>query len=97
MACLKRQTMGTLETPQILLIRHFCASRYQAQAQAFWIFERKLSGIGRTSRPQRRSTLVEFLEHVDAIMGVAKAQTTKRLLAIFIKMLLGMYSIPDGT
>jgi hypothetical protein len=43
--------------------------------------------------PQHRSTLVAFLDHVDAVItGVAKAKTTKQLPTIFIKMLLGMYS-----
>ncbi|KAF8495875.1 hypothetical protein F5888DRAFT_1907502 [Russula emetica] len=43
--------------------------------------------------PQRRSTLVKFLKHVDAIiMIVAVAQTTKQLSTISMKMLLSMYS-----
>jgi hypothetical protein len=43
--------------------------------------------------PQRRSTLVKFLKHVDAIiMIVAVAQTTKQLSTISIKMLLRIYS-----
>jgi hypothetical protein len=42
--------------------------------------------------PQHRSTLVAFLEGVDAIIvNVAKAQTTKQLPAISIKMLLRIY------
>jgi hypothetical protein len=43
--------------------------------------------------PPHRSTLVKFLGNVDAIiMNVANAQTTKQLPAIFIKLLLTVYS-----
>jgi hypothetical protein len=43
--------------------------------------------------PQHRSTLVTFLKHVDGIiLHVAKAQNTKELPTLSIKMLLGMYS-----
>ena len=42
---------------------------------------------------QQRSTLVGFLYHVDSIIKkVAKAQTKKQLPAVFIKLLLRMYS-----
>ena len=43
--------------------------------------------------PQQRSTLVDFLKHVDMIIEhVARAQTTKQLPTLFIRMLLMMYS-----
>jgi hypothetical protein len=43
--------------------------------------------------PTHRSTLVKFLGHVDAIIkNVANARTAKQLPAIFIKLLLTIYS-----
>ena len=75
-----------------LFIRHFFASRYQA--------EDKLSEIrgyieqDRTHfSPQCRSTLVLFLQHVDMVItDVANAQDTKELPAISIRMFLSIYS-----
>ena len=42
--------------------------------------------------PQDCSTLVTFLEHVDMIIMIVNAQTTKQLLTISMKMLLSTYS-----
>jgi len=75
-----------------LLIRHFCASRYQAQAQVFGI-QRYVEQDQAHFTPQQHSALVAFLRHMDWIIkAVDNAEATKQLSTISIEILLCIYS-----